>query len=204
MLDLTKAQRRVWVKLRANWRQQGKQPVLSELAAELDIHYVSLKQHLEALERKNYLTFEVKGRGKAPVIVLMGSDDRGVPLVGEIAAGGLWSTEEHLEGFIKVPGQEGRFALRVTGDSMSERILDGDVVILQSGKPRGGEICAVRHEDETTLKYLDLYTGGDIALLRPHNPGYAPIEVRLSDIHVAGLYVGHLSGSIAEELLEAA
>ena len=203
MVELTKAQRRVLVKLKASWWEEGKQPVLSELAADLGMHYVSLKQHLEALDRKGYLTFEAKGRGKAPVLVLHGQDDRGVPLVGAIAAGELWSTEEHLEGFIKVPGREGRFALRVTGDSMSERIGDGDVVILEPGQPRGGEICAVRFEDETTLKYLDLYQNGS-ALLRPHNPGYPPIDVNLSDIHVAGLYVGHVSGSIAKELFSEA
>lgn len=45
-----------------------------------------LKQHLEALERKNCLTFEVKGRGEAPVIVPAGLDDQDAPLVEVIAS----------------------------------------------------------------------------------------------------------------------
>ena len=152
-----------------------------------------------ALEKKGQLSFESQGRGKSPIITLERQERKGVPLVGDIAAGSLRGEVEHLEGYLALPGDEGRFALRVTGDSMAERIEDGDVVIFSREQPRSGDICAIRHEDEVTLKYLDLYTDGS-ALLRPHNPDYDPIEVELKDVYIAGRFDSLLRGSVVHLL----
>lgn len=201
MNDLSKQQRRVLVLLTRRWQEQGRQPSLSELADELGIHYVSLKQHLEAIAAKGHLSFESQGRGKQPILRLKQADAAGIPLVGQIAAGGLHDAVEHVEGHFRLSGvsSAGKFALRVRGDSMSELILDGDVVILEKRPYRSGDICAVRHEDETTLKYLDLHADGT-ALLRPHNPAYDPIRVGLDEIHVAGVFHSLLRGPIIDEL----
>ena len=202
MTDLTKVQRRVLVLLLRRWQERSGQPNLSELAGELGMHYVSLKQHLGALSSKGYLSFESQGRGKSPILRL-NDGSVGIPLVGQIAAGSLHDAIEHVEGHFHLHGVQShnRFALRVKGDSMSERILDQDVVVLERRLPLSGEICAVRHGDETTLKYLDLYQDGT-ALLRPHNLSYDPIEVRLSDIHVAGVFYSLLRGPIIGELFQ--
>ena len=208
VLELTQPQKRVLVLLKRRWRERGSQPNLNEVALELGMHYVSLRQHLEALDKKGYLSFQSQGRGKPPVIRFSGGAE-GVPLLGDIAAGGLQGAVEHLEGFLAVPSgptsaiHTDRFALRVKGDSMSERIEDGDVVILRPPPFRSGDICAVRHEDETTLKYLDLYSD-DRALLRPHNPSYAPIEVDRENIYVAGVFEALLRGSIIGSLFREA
>ena len=199
MQPLTKTQARVLKRLKRRWEELGRQPNLSDLAKELGIAYMSLKQHLDALERKGKLTCESQGRGKSPVIRLEQKESKGVPLVGDIAAGSLRGEVEHLEGYLALPGNEGRFALRVTGDSMAERIEHGDVVVFSREQPRSGDICAVRHEDETTLKYLDLYADGS-ALLRPHNPAYDPIEVKLKDIYIAGRFDSLLRGSVVHLL----
>jgi SOS regulatory protein LexA len=200
MHDLSKQQRRVLILLGRRWQEQGRQPSLSELAEELGMHYVSLKQHLEVLARKNYLSFESQGRGKQPVLRLK---ETGIPLVGQIAAGSLHGVVEHVEWHFHLAHIDSRnkFALRVKGDSMSELILDGDVVILEQRPYRSGEICAVRHGDETTLKYLDLYLDGS-ALLRPHNPEYDAIEVNLADIQVTGVFHSLLRGPITDELFQ--
>ena len=123
--------------------------------------------------------------------------------MGDIAAGGLHEAVEHCEGFLAVPGGGERFALRVKGDSMSEPIQDGDVVILKRSPFTSGDICAVRHEDETTLKYVDVGNDGK-ATLRPHNPAYSLIEVSLEDIYVAGVYAGLLRGAVVHELFREA
>ncbi len=208
-LELTKPQQRVLALLKKQWRERGGQPNLNDVAKALGIHYVSLKQHLAALDTKGYLTFQTQGRGKPPIIRLtqedsgFGAPGRGVPLLGDIAAGGLHEAVEHLEGFLNVPGREDRFALRVKGDSMSEPIQDGDVVILKKSPFKSGDICAVRFEDETTLKYLDLHPNGS-ALLRPHNRDYEPIEVALSEVYVAGVYDALLRGAVVDELFREA
>lgn len=211
VIEPTEVQRRVLVLLKKQWQERGGQPNLNDVAKAMGMHYVSLKQHFEALDAKGYLTFETQGRGKPPIIRLSeqeefvgsGASGQGVPLLGDIAAGGLHEAVEHLEGFLMVSGGNSRFALRVKGDSMSEPIQDGDIVILKKSPYKSGDICAVRHEDETTLKYLDLRPGGT-ALLRPHNPEYDPIEVDLTEVYVAGVYDALLRGAIVDELFREA
>ena len=161
MVKTTAVQDKVLRLLKRRWRERGSQPNLNEVAGELGMQYMSLKQHLEALDKKGYLTFTSQGRGKPPVIRLVEGPVRleqheGVPLLGDIAAGGLHEAVEHCEGFLSLLGRGERFALRVKGDSMSERIDDGDVVILKKLPFKSGDICAVRFEDETTLKYVDV------------------------------------------------
>ena len=210
MIEPTKSQKRVLALLKRHWHERGGQPNLNDVAKDLGVHYVSLKQHLEALDSKGYLQFEKQGRGKTPIIRLSKQDltdsgtlERGVPLLGDIAAGGLHEAVEHLEGFLNVPGRGDRFALRVKGDSMSEPIQDGDIVILKKVPYKSGDICAVRFEDETTLKYLDTYLDGTV-LLRPHNPDYPYIEVDSAEIYVAGVYDALLRGAIVDELFREA
>lgn len=63
----------------------------------------------------------------------------------------LWDNED-----------DDKFALRVVGDCMlDEHIQDGDFVIIRKGKPRTGEIVAVRgDEGEAVLKrFTDLGNG---------------------------------------------
>ena len=200
MRPLTKPQTRVLKRLERRWEELGTQPNLSALADELGMTYMSVKQHLEALEKKGRLSFESQGRGKAPVIRLgRTGETRGVPLIGEIAAGGLRGEVEHLEGYLALPGRGDTFALRVSGDSMAERIEHGDVVILSRDEPRSGDICAVRHNDETTLKYLDFYADGS-ALLRPHNPAYDCVRVAREEITIAGRFDSLLRGPVAHLL----
>ena len=208
VVKTTAVQDKVLKLLKRRWRERGSQPNLNEVAGELGMQYMSLRQHLEALDKKGYLTFTSQGRGKPPVIRLVERPVRlepheGVPLLGDIAAGGLHEAVEHCEGFLSLPGGGERFALRVKGDSMSEPIQDGDVVILKKLPFKSGDICAVRFEDETTLKYVDLSKNGR-ATLRPHNPAYSLIEVKLKEIYVAGVYDALLRGAIVHELFEEA
>ena len=209
MVKTTAVQDKMLKLLKKRWRERGSQPNLNEVAGELGMQYMSLRQHLEALNKKGYLTFTSQGRGKPPVIRLAEKGPvrlephEGVPLLGDIAAGGLHEAVEHCEGFLSLPGRGERFALRVKGDSMSERIEDGDVVILRRCPFTSGDICAVRHEDETTLKYVDVGNDGR-ATLRPHNPLYSLIEVKLEEIYVAGVYDALLRGAVVHELFEEA
>lgn len=200
MQPLTQTQARVLKRLERRWAELGTQPNHSALAGELGVTYMSVKQHLEAAARKGHLGFESTGRGKPPVIRLgRAGETPGVPLVGEITAGSLRGEVAHVEGYLELPGSPRHFALRVTGDSMADYIADGDVVLLVREPPRSGDICAVRYNDETTLKYLDLYADGS-AVLRPHNPAYDPIDVRREEIDVAGRFDSLLRGPVVHLL----
>jgi len=198
---LSPAQQKVYHRLRDHVARTGATPDLAEFARELTIHYVSLKQHLQALDDKGWITFESRGRGRSPRLELP-AEATGVPVLGSIPAGPLAEAVEHAEAWLPIPGLHGRgFALRVAGDSMADLIQDGDVVLLEKRPTqRSGEICAVRvGDDDVTLKYLDRL-GGDRWSLRPHNPDYATLEVSGREVEIEGVYRGLLRGGVAEAL----
>jgi repressor LexA len=180
-MNLTKQQRRVLTFLKYHWQERGGQPNLSEVAEGLDMHYVSLRQHLDAIAAKGYISFESTGRGKPPVIRL---PEEGIPLLGEIAAGLPHEADSYTQGYLRVRGGGNRFGLKVRGESMADLIQPGDVVVLEKRPAKNGDICAVRVEGgDVTLKYLDLYTNNrELALLRPHNPDFDTLEIELENI----------------------
>ncbi len=197
---LTDRQRDIYAHLRT---REGAS--LVELATRLGIHYTTLKQHLEALERKGYLTLETRGVGRSPVVRLT-STAEGVPVVGRIAAGPLSEALEHPEGYLRLPGYPEGFGLRVHGNSMADMIQEGDVVLLQKRPPKSGEICAVRiDQSEATLKYLDRHPNHpETVRLRPHNPEYPTAEVDAERVAVDGVFSALLRGDVIEVLFQGA
>ncbi|MFA5594699.1 MAG: S24 family peptidase [Trueperaceae bacterium] len=202
---LSPAQERVYQRLLEHRRNTGEMPDLSELARGMGVHYVTLKQHLEALQTKGYLTFESRGRGRSPRLELP-AEATGIPLVGDIPAGSLGIASAHVEAYLPNLAASGAlrsdFALRVSGYSMADLIQPDDIVLLAALRPsRSGQICAVRvGEDEVTLKYLDSLPKGQYQL-RPHNPDYPTVTVHGSELSIDGVYRGLLRGSVAESLL---
>jgi len=184
----------------------GELPELAQVARTFGITYPTLREHLLELDGKGYLKLESRGPGRSPRLTLtrQPAPNGGVPLFGEIAAGLPVGVYPEPEGRLLLNGLEGGFALRVRGDSMADRIQEGDIVLLQKGRPRhSGEICAVRvGEDETTLKYLD-WSGSqpDHYTLRPHNPAYPTLRVEPRLLHVDGVFHSLLRGRVVEQLL---
>lgn len=200
---LSPTQRKVFDRLLEHHRRTGKTPELSEMARSLGMHYVSLRQHLEALHRKGHLSFESRGRGRPPILSLP-SVATGIPLLGEIPAGPLDAALASADAYLTLGGLgDESFALRVRGDSMADLIQPSDVVLLARRQPqRNGEICAVRVQDEeATLKYLERHSNGTVTL-RPHNPDYQPQRLRAADVSVDGVYLGLLRGSVADALID--
>ncbi|MEX2541875.1 MAG: S24 family peptidase [Trueperaceae bacterium] len=205
MDPLSAMQRKVYDRLTENLRRQGQSPELSLLARELGMHYVSLKQHLEALDRKGYISFESRGRGRSPQLTLP-AQATGVPVLGDVPAGPLSDAVAHAEAYLPLAGlSRAKFALRVHGDSMADLIQNGDVVVFEKRQPyRSGEICAVRlGENDVTLKYLDDLGSGRYAL-RPHNKDYPVLEAGADELAVEGVYLGLLRGEVLDALLDQA
>jgi repressor LexA len=196
-------QRKVYERLRAHYQRSGDLPELSSFARQMGVHYVSLKQHLEALHKKGFLVFESRGRGKSPRMELP-AEATGIPVLGAIPAGPLSEAVSHAEAYLPLAGlRDMHFALRVHGDSMADLIQDGDVVLLEKRQPaRSGEICALRlEESDVTLKYLD-DVGKGRYVLRPHNPDYPTVEVAGRDLSIDGVYRGLLRGDVLQALLQ--
>lgn len=204
MTSLSPMQHKVYERLRSHHQRHGDLPELADLARQLGVHYVSLKQHLEALDKKGYLVFESRGRGKSPHLELP-AEATGIPVLGSIPAGPLSEAVSHAEAYLPLAGLRDRhFALRVHGDSMADLIQDGDVVLLEKRQPaRTGEICAVRlDESDVTLKYLDFLDKKTYAL-RPHNASYPTVEASGRGMVIEGVYRGLLRGEVLAALLQA-
>ncbi len=166
--------------------------------------------HLQALERKGVLE-RVPGAARAyrinvetpaaadnVIIRYEGPDEDAiqvdqVPVMGAIAAGFPDHTESSgVLDQLQVPIREGArrrppqsFALRVRGDSMIDaNIFDGDMVVIEPGQPKPGDIVAALIDGETTLKRL-VRQGGK-TYLKAENPAY-PELYPVSELTVQGI-----------------
>ncbi len=107
---------------------------------------------------------------------------KGVPLVGDIAAGAPIVAEERVEQVYPLPrelvGEGTLFALRVRGESMLQAgVLPGDLVVVrQQPTVDQGEMCAALIDGEATVKFFRRTRAGEI-FLDPANDGYDPIPV---------------------------
>ena len=123
-----------------------------------------------------------------------------VPVLGVIRAGVPTDAIEDILDWEEVPAAWGRggrqyFGLRVKGDSMYPKYLEGDTVILRKERTcDSGDDCAVLvNGDAATLKQVILREDGGIEL-RPMNPAYPPrtyssTEVESMPVQVIGVVV---------------
>ena len=123
---------------------------------------------------------------------------RRVPVIGEIAAGVPITANREYDEYIEVPdtadARKYDLSLRVKGDSMKPRYLDGDLVFIRCQPDvRDGRIAAVVVGGEATLKRVYHVPGG--VQLISENPEYSPMlytEDDVNDIHLIGLAVGFM------------
>lgn len=153
-----------------------------------------IQSRLEHLRTKGYIDWT---EGRARTIRLLESVHLGVPLQGEIAAGGLIEpfTDEaerlNLGGFELRPQD---YALRVNGDSMIDAmIMPNDIVIMrpvpEPDRLKNGVIVAARVEGHgNTLKYF--YRDKGNVTLKAANANYPPIEAASEQVMVQGRLIG--------------
>lgn len=128
------------------------------------------------------------------------SDALRVPVLGVIQAGVPIDAIEDVLDWEEVPatwGSGGRqyFGLRVKGDSMYPKYLEGDTVILRKDSTcDSGDDCAVLlNGDAATLKQVFLREDGAVEL-RPVNPTYpprtySPAEIESLPMQIIGVVV---------------
>jgi repressor LexA len=179
-------------------QKEGYPPSIREIGKEFKIGSLrGVTVHLDALERKNYISRSNTPRSIKVVHPAFQSNSKVVmlPLLGSIAAGPPIHAEEHVEDLIPVPAEmvrniEHAFLLRIKGDSMSgEGIMPRDLVLVKPQQTaQHGDLVAVLLGEEATVKRIN-YDRDSIKLM-PSNPAYMPIEVRQEDATVIGKIVG--------------
>jgi SOS regulatory protein LexA len=181
----------------------GRAPMIAELADIMALEYSVLSSRLSGLQAKGFLAERPTARPVPLSITERGLLEVGaaVPIIGEIRGGPISEAIEEPSGILRLPrahrGARKLFALHVVGDSMSERICQDDVVLLEhpSREPRAGEITAVQVGSSTTLKYF--YRVGNNLRLESEHPKYEPIHCLATDARILGFYVGHMSPEVA-------
>lgn len=119
--------------------------------------------------------------------------NRGIPIVGTIAAGTPILAEENIEDYFVIDNRvNADFGLKVKGDSMiNANIFDGDIVFIrQQPVLENGEIGAILLDDEATLKRFSKTENGII--LQAENPNMTdwPRIYTDGNIRILGKLVG--------------
>ncbi|HEX6491659.1 MAG TPA: transcriptional repressor LexA [Gaiellaceae bacterium] len=188
---LTGRQQEIWDFLVEYVDRQGYPPTVREIGDAVGLASPStVHAHLANLERAGLLrrdptkprALELSGRGRRQP--RPAEERRGLPLIGEIAAGGPLLAEHNVEEYLAVPELLERggadFLLRVKGDSMVDAgILQGDVLVVrrQESAEDGDIVVALAGEDDTadeaTVKRF-FREEGQIRL-QPENSSMEPI-----------------------------
>ncbi len=156
----------------------------------------SITQNFKALQKKGYLIYE---DGGYQLKLDQRDASRGIPILGEIAAGTLQEAVETNLGYITVetlfPNLDSIFAVRVRGESMiGAEIHDGDYVLLVDDDIPDGGIGAVLYNGETSLKRIYMDHRG--LRLEPANSEFDNIRIEpdiFEEVKILGRYIGHVN-----------
>lgn len=199
----TNTQSKVFAFVEQSSAEIGHPPTMKEVAQHFGWSSTSTaQQHLEALEKKGWLTHTPKSprslRITKPLLEVRSGQVVAVPLVGRIAAGSPIFALEEAEEVLPLPRAlfcgNNLFALRVKGDSMIDAgIFDGDIAVLRSGPDfSDGDIAAVVVNEDATLKRVFKTKTG--MRLHAENPAYpdrlVPSEQVEQSFRLAGVLVG--------------
>ena len=200
---LTGRQQEIWDYLVSYVDEHGYPPTVREIGERVGLASPStVHAHLANLERAGYLrrdptkprALELTRHRRESAAA---APSEGLPLLGEIAAGGPLLAEENVEEYVAFPEQLVRggadFLLRVKGDSMIDAgIFDGDLVVVRrSDTAVNGDIVvalagADESADEATVKRYFRENGR--IRLQPENETMEPIYAQ--HVQVLGKVVG--------------
>lgn len=197
MEPLTKVQQELYDWLVDYIQENHYSPSIRQMMRAMNLRSPApIQSRLEHLRSKGYIDWT---EGKARTIRILHSFKLGVPIIGEIAAGGLIEpvVDEAEADYLDVSGLQLKprdYALRVTGDSMiNAMIADGDIVIMrpvaEPDRIKEGTIVAARVDGYgNTLKYF--YRDGSQIVLEAANDDYLPINASAEAVQLQGTLVG--------------
>ena len=193
-MNLTKRQKEILDFIRAYRAEHGISPTQREIRETFKLSsFGTVQKHLKRLEEKGALAREWnRSRGIAPKDEAP-SVGRGVPLLGQVAAGRPiepFPQEESIEVPASLLGKGEHFVLRVRGESMiDDGILDGDfVVVARREKAEIGQTVIALVRGEATLKRY--YLEGQRVRLQPANAAMKPLTFDARDVTIQGVVTG--------------
>ena len=195
MESLTPAQQELYDWLVEYIRTTQHAPSIRQMMVAMNLRSPApVQSRLERLRNKGYIDWT---DGKARTLRILHQPEKGLSILGTIAAGGLvepFTDEKTKLDLSDLFTESDCYVLRVTGDSMIEdSIIEGDFVVMRSvediNDAKNGDIVAARVSGYgTTLKRF--YKEGNQVTLKPANTKYEPIRVNAEAVEVQGVLLG--------------
>lgn len=201
MLKLTARQQQVLDFVKDHLSATGYPPTRAEIARELGFRSPNAaEEHLKALARKGAL--EIIAGASRGIRLPESEAEKGVPVVGRVAAGSPILAQEQIEEFVELPAAlfspRADFLLQVQGLSMKDvGILEDDLIAVhRTDQVRNGDIVVARVGEDVTVKRYE--RKDNQITLYPENADFEPIIVDLEqdEFAIEGLYVGIIRRSL--------
>ena len=199
-IKLTVRQSEILEWIREFITDSGMPPTRAEICQALGFRSPNAAQdHLKALARKGAIELlPDSSRG----IRLLDVSQRGLPVIGRVAAGTPILAEQHIEDYHQIESglfrPHANYLLRVNGMSMRDvGILDGDLLAVHASREAvNGQIVVARIDDEVTVKRFR--RRGNRVRLLAENSEFNSIEIDLREtpLVIEGLGVGILRNKI--------
>lgn len=195
MTKLTPRQSEILALIKSQIEDTGCPPTRAEIAKILGFKSANAaEEHIKALARKGAIEI-IEGASRG---IRLPESARGIPIVGQVAAGNPILAQEHIEDYCPIPESffhpRADYLLNVKGMSMKDAgILDGDLLAVHATQQvRNRDIVVARIEDEVTVKRFHRERNNSVIELHPENPDFEIIKVDLRDrdFAIEGLSVG--------------
>lgn len=197
MKKLTNRQAEILQLIKDNISETGMPPTRAEIAKTLGFKSANAaEEHLKALAKKGAIEMLPGTSRGIRLIKENASEEQGLPLIGQVAAGEPILAQEHIEAHYKVDPNmfhpSADYLLRVNGMSMKDiGIMDGDLLAVHKTQDiHEGQVVVARVEDDVTVKRFERQDNK--VLLHPENPEFSTIVVDLEyqTLEIEGLAVG--------------
>jgi repressor LexA len=196
MNKLTARQEEILAYIKDYLQETGYPPTRSEIAQKMGYRSPNAaEEHLRALARKGAIEMQP---GTSRGIRLPITEQLGLPIIGQVAAGSPILAQESIADYCNIPpdmfSPSADYLLTVKGTSMIDvGIFEDDLLAVhKTDQAKTGDIVVARIEDEVTVKRLDKSGNKNTITLIAENPDFSPIVVDLTTTSFAieGISVG--------------
>ena len=197
MKSLTNRQKEILDLIKSYIVDYGFPPTRAEISKILGFKSANAaEQHLRAIEKKGYIQI-LSGASRG--IVLSEDEERGIPVIGLVAAGGPILAQENIEKRVPISQnlltESVDYYLRVKGDSMVDvGIYEEDLIgVKKTTDVKVGSVIVARINDEVTVKTLKKFSSEEV-ILKAENKNYSDIKVNplIDKLNFEGTCVGLL------------
>ena len=197
MKTLTNRQKEILDLIKSYIMDYGFPPTRAEISKILGFKSANAaEQHLRAIEKKGYIQI-LSGASRG--IVLSEDEERGIPVIGLVAAGGPILAQENIEKRVPISQslltESVDYYLRVKGDSMVDvGIYEEDLIgVKKTTDFKVGAVVVARINDEVTVKTLKKFSSEEV-ILKAENENYSDIKVNplIDELNFEGTCVGLL------------